>query len=301
MNNTKRLDSGQSLLSAPSPIASKVEVKDINLSPLSHNGNTILTSSERERKEAEALKQEIISLSRQFFATLGEKLKYVRDRKLYRFEAKTFGQWCEEQLGMKRFYAHRLIRASEVYENVAHGQQIIPENLLPTNERQVRPLTKLPPDQQVALWVKAVEEGDKMPTGKQIERLVKEKERMEREVRYQTHTERFKVGDVVRITAKYNSELKDYHHCWAQIVSVEEFSYTVLTWKGNVDNVAHGDLMLMRVPDKDSAGSWLSQLNKIREQKSKDSDCTAFLHYLGTKPDPSVSEWANLVLDLTLG
>ncbi len=299
MNITKKLDSGQSLLSAPSPIVSGGEIKDINLSPLSHNGNRILTSSEREREEAEALKEEIIKLSRQFFATIGEKLKYVRDRKLYRFEAKTFGQWCEKELGMKRFYAHRLIRASEVYENVAHGQQIIPENLLPTNERQVRPLTKLPPDQQVALWLKAVEGNGKMPTGKQIEQLVKEKERMEREVRYQTHTERFKVGDVVRITAKYNSWLKDYHHCWAQIVSVSEFSYTVLTWKGTKDSVAHDDLMLMRVPDKDAAGSLLAQLNRIREQKSTDLDCIAFLHYLGTKADPSVSDWARNVLNMT--
>ncbi len=123
---------------------------------------------------------------------------------------------------------------------------------------------------------------------------------MEREVRYQTHTERFKVGDVVRITAKYNESLKDYHHCWAQIVSVKEFSYTLLTWKGNVDSVAHDDLMLMRV-DKDAAGSLLSQLNKIREQKSQDSDCIAFLHYLGTKADPSVSDWSKSVLDSTLG
>ncbi len=27
-------------------------------------------------------------------------------------------------------------------------------------------------------------------------------------------------------------------------------------------------------------------LNRIRQEKSTDSDCTAFLHYLATKPDP---------------
>ncbi len=293
------LGSGQSLLSALSENSQPGEVLDI--SPNSHNGNANTTEPETERLEAIALKEEIIKLSREFFATLGQKLKYYRERKLYRFEAKTFGQWCEQELGMKRYYAYRLISASEVYENVAHGQQKIPEKNLPTNERQVRPLTKLTPEEQVELWVKAVKESDKMPTGKQIEQLVKEKEKMERAARYQTQVERFKVGDVVRITAKYNPELKNYHHCWAQIVSLEEFSYTVLTWKGTVSGVAHDDLMLLRVTDKDAAANLLAQLNKIYQQKAQDSDCVAFLHYLGTKPEPGVSDWAVKVLSLSLG
>ncbi len=263
--------------------------------------NSNRSEADKDRNEARALKEEIINLSRQFFATLGEKLKYYRDRKLYRFEASTFGQWCEQELGMKRFYAYRLISAYEVYQNVAHGQQKVPESMLPTNERQVRPLTKLPPQKQVELWVKAVSESDKIPTGKQIEQLVKEKEKMEREARYQTQVDRFLVGDVVRITAKYNDRLKGYHSCWAQIRSLEEYSYTVLTWKGKVSGVAHDDLMLLRVPDTDAAGKLLAQLNKIYQQKSHDSDCVAFLHYLGTKPEPGATSWAMNVLSLTLG
>lgn len=82
---------------------------------------------------------------------------------------------------------------------------------------------------------------------------------------------------------------------------MEEFSYSLLTWKGEVSGVAHDDLMLLRVSDKDAAGTLLSQLNEIREQKAQDLDCVAFLHYLGTKPEPSVSEWALNVLSLSLG
>ncbi|WP_334930245.1 hypothetical protein [Nostoc sp.] len=36
--------------------------------------------------------------------------------------------------------------------------------ILPTNERQVRPMTKLEPQEQQEVWVKAVEQaGDKVP------------------------------------------------------------------------------------------------------------------------------------------
>ncbi len=51
-------------------------------------------------------------------ATLGEKLKYYRDRKLYRFEASTFGQWCEQEIGLKRNYAYKLIAAFDVYDHI---------------------------------------------------------------------------------------------------------------------------------------------------------------------------------------
>ncbi len=304
MNNSKRKDSRQSLLSALSEKSEPEVVLDISSS--SHNGKANTTEVEAERSEARALKEEIIKLSRQFFATLGQKLKYYRDRKLYRFEAKTFGQWCEQEIGLKRNYAYKLIAAFEVYDHI-QGKMCTTvhknsEVRLPSSEYQIRSLFKLQPDEQLEIWVKALDQSqEKPPSGKQIEELVKEREKMEREARYQTQVDRFKVGDVVRITAKYNSELKDYHSCWAQIVSLEEFSYTVLTWKGEVSAVAHDDLMLLRVSDKDAAANLLAQLNEIREQKAQDSDCVAFLHYLGTKPEPSVSEWALNVLSLSLG
>ena len=283
MNNNRKSEPKQSLFSVPSPIEQREIIEITNT-----NGKSNLTPSEEEkdRQEALVLKKEIIQLSRQFLATLGEKLKYYRDRKLYRFEADTFGQWCEQELGMKRHYAYRLISAFEVYQNVAHGQQNRPEIKLPINERQVRPLTKLPKEQQVEVWLQAIQSSDKMPTGKQVEQLVQERKRRERAARYNPQIERFKVGNVVRVTAKYNTKLKGYHSCWAQIVSLEEHSYTILTWKGAVSEVAHDDLMLMSRVERDTARTLLSQLNQIYSSKSQYPDCVAFLHYLGTKPDP---------------
>ncbi len=104
---------------------------------------------------------------------------------------------------MKRHYAYRLISAFEVDQNVAHGQQNPPEIKLPINERRVRPLTKLPKQQQVEVWLPAIQSRDKMPTAQQVEQLVPERKRMERAARYNPQIERFKVEDVVRVTAQY--------------------------------------------------------------------------------------------------
>ena len=73
---------------------------------------------EQDRQEAIALKAEIIKLMADFFVALGEKLYYYQQKKLYRFEAETFGAWCEQELGIKRNYAYKMIKAYEVYTHL---------------------------------------------------------------------------------------------------------------------------------------------------------------------------------------
>ena len=267
---------------------------------------------EQDRQEAIALKAEIIKLMADFFVALGEKLKICQEKRLYRFEAETFGAWCEQEVGIQRAYAYRLIRAYEIYTQIQNHMSPIGDmdendyqNIpLPTSERQLRPLSQLPEDQWFPTWCEAVERNgstEKPPAGTIVEQIVREKKAMETASRYQSTVERFKQGEIVRITAKYNTKLKEYHSCWGQIVSLEEHSYTILTWKGTVSEVAHDDLMLMSRVERDTARTLLSQLNQIYSSKSQDPDCVAFLHYLGTKPDPSASEWAIDVLNFSLG
>ncbi len=191
---------------------------------------------EQDRQEAIALKAEIIKLMADFFVALGEKLKYYQEKKLYRFEAETFGAWCENEIGMKRAHAYRLIRAYEVYTQIQIQRSMSPtgdksENdyhglPLPSSEYQIRALTRLPKEQWFPTWVEAVNQSkskNKPPSGKVVEAVVKEKKRVQREARSQTQVERFKQGDVVRITAKYSDRLKPYHHHWGIIKQVREF------------------------------------------------------------------------------
>jgi phage N-6-adenine-methyltransferase len=106
------------------------------------------------------------------FVEVGEALLEIRDSRLYRIEHATFEDYCREKWGMSRSRAHRLIEAATATENVAHGQQT---EILPTTERQARPLTKLLPEEQPAAWAKAVELADgKQPTAKQVEAVVLE-------------------------------------------------------------------------------------------------------------------------------
>lgn len=85
------------------------------------------------------------------FVDVGNALLAIRDARLYRGTHDTFEDYCRERWGMSRIHAHRLIEAAEVSEN------LLPMGNMPTNERQIRPLAKLEPEQQREVWQRVIE------------------------------------------------------------------------------------------------------------------------------------------------
>ena len=73
----------------------------------------------------------------------GKALRTIRDSRLYRESFATFEQYVEQKWGMARANAYRMIDGATVFENVSHGG-----HSETTPERQIRPLTKLPPEKQ---------------------------------------------------------------------------------------------------------------------------------------------------------
>lgn len=120
--------------------------------------------SVQEEKRLEQLENVVVE-NFQTFVQVGQALAEIRDRKLYRRKAMTFEKYCKELFDIAKSRAYELISAADVVENVRHGGRFNDEQqiLLPLNERQVRPLAKLRPEQQIAVWQAAV---DSAPQGK---------------------------------------------------------------------------------------------------------------------------------------
>ncbi len=79
-----------------------------------------------------------------------------------------------ETHGSQNFSPVNETRGSQNFplENETHGLQNFP---MPLNERQVRPLVRLEPEQQQAVWLKAVEDASgAVPTGKQVEKVAQD-------------------------------------------------------------------------------------------------------------------------------
>ena len=72
--------------------------------------------------------------------------KTIRDNRLYRITHRTFEAYCKGKWKMTPQYANRLVAAASSVKNL---ETIVSK---PTRESQVRPLTKLEPEQQKQAW-----------------------------------------------------------------------------------------------------------------------------------------------------
>ncbi len=163
-------------------------------------------------------------VERAFFEA-GKALTELRDRRLYRSTHKTFDEYCLDRFGYNRSRSYQLVDAAVVVDNLQKCPQIV--DILPTAEGQVRPMTKLEPQEQQEVWLKAVEiAGGKVPTGRIVKDVVQRI--MERTQVPNT----YQIGEVCQIITKDNPELRGKGGCWGIVNHVGEFSCTVKTWDG---------------------------------------------------------------------
>jgi hypothetical protein len=115
---------------------------------------TIFEQNELQQCEA------IIEQGLRTFVDVGAALLKIRDSKLYRQDYSTFEEYCNDRWKFSDRRARMYIDASKAIGNLQSGTTV---PVLPTNERQARPLTKLEPEDQVKAWHKVIESA---PEGK---------------------------------------------------------------------------------------------------------------------------------------
>ncbi len=173
-------------------------------------------SADRQRLE--------LKVERAFYQA-GSALRELRSRRLFRSTHRTFEDYCKERFGFQRSHSYQLIDAASVVDNLsAIGGQI-----LPTSERQVRPLTKLKPDEQRQVWEEAVDvAGGRVPSGRQVKDAVLRHLGIVEPLKQQHPSPpELAPGDVVEIKALKRSPLHPFNGMWAIIEHIGSFSYTV--------------------------------------------------------------------------
>lgn len=114
------------------------------------------------------------------FLVVAADLLHIKENKEYKHEYKTFEEFCRAEFNISRSYAHRLIQAKVVDDN------LLPIGNKPSEESHYRELAKLPAEQQAPAWEKATETApNNIPTAKHIANVVREikSEEADREAR----------------------------------------------------------------------------------------------------------------------
>ena len=114
--------------------------------------NNLLNVSERNELERCEV---VIKQGLKTFVEVGQALMLIREKKLYRAEFGTFEAYCREKWDMHDRNAQRLMKAAETVSNLETRPM---GRVLPQNERQTRPLTKLEPELQAEAWQQVVEQ-----------------------------------------------------------------------------------------------------------------------------------------------
>lgn len=134
------------------------------------DGETTLSAREAEEL---ATCERIIERGLRTFLEVGSALLKIRDLRLYRNEYATFEDYYRERWSLERSQVYRLMDAAEVTRNLQSSP--MGEVPLPSNERQVRPLTKLKdPEEQRKAWERAATTAAGRVTAAHVEAVVRE-------------------------------------------------------------------------------------------------------------------------------
>src|SRR5208337_4665059 len=112
------------------------------------------------REEADE-REHLESFITRSFVDAGLALIKIHDKRLYRSTHRTFDDYLRERWGFVARHGYRIMQAARVVHNLTdatHGSDRAA--IVPTNERQVRPITKLPPEDQRAIWADAVQSSN---------------------------------------------------------------------------------------------------------------------------------------------
>lgn len=184
---------------------------------------TPLSSSESD------LRSQLENQVRSAFYTAGMALTQLKELRLYRSTHLSFEEFCQDVFGFSRDYAYLKIAAAKVYQNLldnlpTSGRQI----LLPTRQRQLRPIikAKLEDDVQVQVWQEAFDLAhNQVPTSSIVAQVVRLHQAAEKNL-----INPFTTGEICRFVVRDNSQLKGKGGCWCIIDEVYLSTCKVNTW-----------------------------------------------------------------------
>jgi hypothetical protein len=175
------------------------------------------------------------------------------------------------------------------------------DHILPTSERQVRPMTKLEPQEQQEVWRQAVEQaGGKVPTGRIVKDVVQRI--MERTQVPNT----YQIGEVCQILVKDNPEFRGKGSCWAIVSAVNDFSCTVRMWDGEYSIGLQHLKSFNYLPQEceqmqslsDAYGGLRLRISRLRENENLEDAPSAVLKHLGELKRPYLTVVEEKLLSL---
>jgi hypothetical protein len=150
------------------------------------------------------------------FIEVGQALRTIKEKRLYRISFKTFEDYCVGMWAFKRSEAYRLIDASVVISNLSPIGDILPKT-----ESQTRPLTSLEPEIQKEVWkevVKQSEETRQPITAAKVQTVVNDWKPVNQEIKQVKNEPMFAISTPEELLKKAKEVAKERAEIKRQII-----------------------------------------------------------------------------------
>jgi ribosomal protein L21E len=147
------------------------------------------------------------------FYEAGKALAELRNRRLYKSTHKNFEDYCRDRFQFSRDKADMMIKSVEIIDNLKKDDNC--RLFLPTAESQVRDMVNLTSIEQCQVYAAAIKEcGGKVPSRRVIKNILKQSKALNLTSLKNFYSE----GDIVKICANDNINLRKYDCYWGIII-----------------------------------------------------------------------------------
>ena len=202
------------------PTATKDELRTPAFESLSIEEQKLRSSLEQDVKTA--------------FYIAGMALIRLNELRLYRNTHLSFEEFCQDIFGYSSDYAYLKMAAARVYQNLIDN---LPTNgrepILPTRQRQLRPIVKAKLDDhaQIQVWNMAIALAEKkVPSNSIVTEAVNLYLAEDN-----TQLNPFTVGEICQIAVRGNSKLNGKRGSWCIIEEVNDSNCIVNTWNDQLE------------------------------------------------------------------
>jgi len=198
------------------------------------------------------------------FIEVGQALRTIKEKRLYRISFKTFEDYCVGMWAFKRSEAYRLIDASVVISNLSPIGDILPKT-----ESQTRPLTSLEPEIQKEVWkevVKQSEETMQPITAARVQSVVNDWKPVNQEIKEVKSEPMFAISTPEELLKKAKEVAKERAEVKRQIIDQKGSTEVIpLEDLELINKMKNGETVVLNMNTNFHAMKWAKDNNRFQQ------------------------------------
>jgi hypothetical protein len=203
----------------------------------------------------------VIKQGLQTFIEVGQALRTIREKRLYRISFKTFEDYCVGRWAFKKSQAYQLIDASVVISNLSAIAEILPKT-----ESQTRPLTRLEPEIQKEVWKEVVKTHGDNITAAKVQTVVNDWKPVNQEIKEIKSEPMFAISTPEELLKKAKEVAKERAEVKRQIIDQKGSTEVIpIADLELINRMKKGETVVLNMNNNFHAMKWAKDNNRFQQ------------------------------------